>query len=268
MFDRPPTEWATPKPECSKSPDGRHDIINGAIATYCRYCFIVPRRVMDDSSEPPALVTVNRSPRPRPVSKKGPRLITPVNSPKGTGRLAKIRALIARDGAVCFYCEHELLDPDHTSLDQSQWWPTLDHLLPRVAGGTNDLDNLVLACKTCNVRKGEHLALLVEVIVRLRGKVAELTEGRESDRIFIDHLQWELFDAGLGEMPGYTELTRTPHRKKWKRPKPRLADAALFCELGERVCANLRAENSGRSHGRTAAVTKRGRTLAKRARLQ
>lgn len=31
---------------------------------------------------------------------------------------------------------------------------TLDHVVPRSRGGTNRLKNLVLACATCNHRKG------------------------------------------------------------------------------------------------------------------
>lgn len=248
--------------ECAKSPSGRHVLIHGPVTDYCGHCGIVPRVVADENDDAPlVLVNGSKQDKPQPPAKKTPRL-KPARKPTGTGRLAKVRSLIERDGLTCFYCEHELLDPDKSDLDQSQWWPTLDHLLPRVAGGSNDLDNLVLACKTCNQRKGEHLALLVEVIKRLRARIAQLQQGRQTDRIFIDHLQWELFDAGLGEMPGYTEMETG--RRRVKRPKPRFLEIAMFCELGDRVCANLRAENSGRKHGRTAAVIKRGRKLAAR----
>lgn len=41
------------------------------------------------------------------------------------------------------------------------WWllpegmgePTLDHIIPLSRGGTHDIDNLVLACKSCNSRR-------------------------------------------------------------------------------------------------------------------
>lgn len=51
--------------------------------------------------------------------------------------------LVARDGEFCQYCG--ALDADLT----------IDHLLPRSRGGTNQLENLVLACFSCNQRKGD-----------------------------------------------------------------------------------------------------------------
>ncbi len=32
-------------------------------------------------------------------------------------------------------------------------WPTIDHVLPRSRGGTDDPENLVTACRPCNTRK-------------------------------------------------------------------------------------------------------------------
>ncbi len=59
---------------------------------------------------------------------------------------------------VCYYCG---LDEDELTYI---WEPsgvpnrnarlTVDHVLPISRGGTNDLDNLVLACQPCNVSKG------------------------------------------------------------------------------------------------------------------
>ena len=48
---------------------------------------------------------------------------------------------------VCKYCGVAL-----------QWESsTVDHVVPISKGGTNDLQNLVLACKPCNTRKGNKL---------------------------------------------------------------------------------------------------------------
>jgi len=44
----------------------------------------------------------------------------------------------------CHYCKSELL------LSKA----TLDHKIPKSKGGTDTLDNLVLACKFCNGLKG------------------------------------------------------------------------------------------------------------------
>ena len=52
--------------------------------------------------------------------------------------------LIVRDGSRCFYCRVEFLPRNLTE----------DHLVPRKKGGTDHLDNLVLACGHCNSRKG------------------------------------------------------------------------------------------------------------------
>ncbi len=56
-----------------------------------------------------------------------------------------IRYLVhsASDGA-CHYCGIELTKQNYAT----------DHLIPRSHGGTNDLDNLVPACQSCNSKKG------------------------------------------------------------------------------------------------------------------
>ena len=55
-------------------------------------------------------------------------------------RPTKIKALVERDGQRCFYCgtEKDL---------------TVDHVKPLSKGGSAELDNLRLACKSCNIRK-------------------------------------------------------------------------------------------------------------------
>ena len=47
--------------------------------------------------------------------------------------------LLRRDGTKCFYCLHELGDDI-----------SIEHLLERCQGGTNDKENLRLAHKACN----------------------------------------------------------------------------------------------------------------------
>ena len=46
-----------------------------------------------------------------------------------------------RDGRICRYCGSDE-EPLH-----------IDHIIPRKAGGTHDLDNLQVLCKACNLRK-------------------------------------------------------------------------------------------------------------------
>lgn len=49
--------------------------------------------------------------------------------------------VMTRDGGMCRYCGRQ----DAT---------TVDHVRPRCQGGSDDADNLVMACRSCNSRKG------------------------------------------------------------------------------------------------------------------
>lgn len=70
---------------------------------------------------------------------------------------AKRRALRERDGDRCFYCARVMkFDPTYRGSARRPWRvhpaeeATVEHLVDRQHGGTNDLGNLVLACKACN----------------------------------------------------------------------------------------------------------------------
>lgn len=52
-------------------------------------------------------------------------------------------AVFRRDLGRCRYCD--------TRLETNY---AIDHVIPKSRGGSNDLDNLVLTCKSCNSRKG------------------------------------------------------------------------------------------------------------------
>ncbi len=61
----------------------------------------------------------------------------------------KRRAVWERFGGICHWCECEtILRPDN-SWDKA----TIDHVLPRSHGGTDDPANLVNACNRCNNRR-------------------------------------------------------------------------------------------------------------------
>jgi hypothetical protein len=51
-------------------------------------------------------------------------------------------AVYARDGRQCRYC------------GSTTATLTIDHIVPRIQGGADGLDNLVVACRACNSRKG------------------------------------------------------------------------------------------------------------------
>ncbi len=62
-------------------------------------------------------------------------------------RAAEMRGRLAlRDGPRCVYCSTEFDPWDTTAVH-------IDHRQPRSLGGTNDIENLALACATCNMRK-------------------------------------------------------------------------------------------------------------------
>lgn len=58
-------------------------------------------------------------------------------------RPEKRLALYIRDGFSCAYCGRDLHNAAPSVV-------TLDHLLPRIAGGSNEATNLITACRTCN----------------------------------------------------------------------------------------------------------------------
>ena len=68
------------------------------------------------------------------------RLFRYVNTPYRKVALTRAN-LFRRDDNKCVYCgsPHQL---------------TIDHVVPRSAGGTDSWENLVTACRSCNTRKG------------------------------------------------------------------------------------------------------------------
>lgn len=60
-------------------------------------------------------------------------------SSKGKAWEALRLQVLNRDGWICYYCDREA--------------DTVDHVLPKAAGGQDTLDNLVSACRSCNARK-------------------------------------------------------------------------------------------------------------------
>lgn len=60
-------------------------------------------------------------------------------------------AVVARDKTInCHYCNCET----RTDKNAGPLQRTVDHVIPVSFGGKDSLDNLVLACKSCNSRKG------------------------------------------------------------------------------------------------------------------
>lgn len=58
-------------------------------------------------------------------------------------RAEKRLAIYIRDNFSCGYCGKSLKQADPFDI-------TLDHLVPRVSGGSNESTNLITACRACN----------------------------------------------------------------------------------------------------------------------
>lgn len=79
----------------------------------------------------------------------------------GSGRsrqykLSKIRRLVARDGPNCRRCSRELqVDPvpEHSNGIIPDDYPTIDHIVARVFGGSWEMENLQLLCLPCHRSK-------------------------------------------------------------------------------------------------------------------
>lgn len=78
------------------------------------------------------------------VSQKVIRLTNFIKIPFGKMMRAKPsrNAIYTRDGNKCQYCG-------------ATRRLTIDHVIPRSKGGTDDWDNLVVACSSCNVKKSD-----------------------------------------------------------------------------------------------------------------
>lgn len=67
--------------------------------------------------------------------------------------LARVRPEVyRRDGLVCQICL-EPCDPNAES--SSDWYPSLDHIVPRSKGGSHNLENLRTAHRWCNAVRGD-----------------------------------------------------------------------------------------------------------------
>jgi 5-methylcytosine-specific restriction endonuclease McrA len=53
----------------------------------------------------------------------------------------------------CIHCNRAIV----VALDGSPSSATVEHIVPQTHGGTDDADNLALACAGCNSAKGRHL---------------------------------------------------------------------------------------------------------------
>lgn len=74
------------------------------------------------------------------------RAMAPDGAPRRDMRVLR-RCVVERDGPRCHWCMR--MTGQRHGLEQS-----LDHIIPRVEGGTDDLANMVIACIPCNNARG------------------------------------------------------------------------------------------------------------------
>ncbi len=72
------------------------------------------------------------------------RMVYYVRIPHSTMLPLSRRTVMARDQYTCQYCGATPLRADLT----------IDHIMPRSRGGVTDWDNVVVACRSCNQKKG------------------------------------------------------------------------------------------------------------------
>lgn len=86
------------------------------------------------------------------------------------------KAVAERAGYCCEYCRSQLrFSPDPFSVE---------HIVPRTAGGVDDMDNLALACQGCNNRKYTS----VEAVDPVTGRTVPLYHPRQ--RHWSEHFVW------------------------------------------------------------------------------
>lgn len=78
---------------------------------------------------------------------------------------AEVREYLAHcSGGCCTYCGSTVHNHKHGD------WATkaaVEHIMPRSRGGSDELDNLTLACNLCNSRKGTLTG--AEFLARIQG---------------------------------------------------------------------------------------------------
>src|SRR6266446_5755115 len=90
---------------------------------------------------------------------------------------AETRALVwRRAGGRCEYCQIHQDDFDFYAFH-------IEHIIPRQHGGSDDAENLCLACPECNSAKGTNLTGLLE------GKIVPLFHPRR--QVWSRHFRWE-----------------------------------------------------------------------------
>src|SRR5712671_415110 len=83
--------------------------------------------------------------------------------PAETTLPASLAAFARQHGGVCYWCEAPVLFNVPTNHGLA---PSREHLKPASKGGRSDPDNLVLAHRACNSRRGTLAAVAFRLLIR------------------------------------------------------------------------------------------------------
>jgi 5-methylcytosine-specific restriction endonuclease McrA len=79
----------------------------------------------------------------------------------------------------CIHCRKRLVLPLSAGEPGSA---TLEHIVPRTHGGSDELHNLAIACASCNSQKGRKLDVRPLADAKLQAVIAMLLERRRATR--------------------------------------------------------------------------------------
>ena len=80
-------------------------------------------------------------------------------------RRRKLKTIYVSNSGECFYCGRKFTTPNDPEL-------TIDHVIPKSLGGSNDDGNLVPCCIKCNQEKNSYLPS--EWIKRIEFKIKDV----------------------------------------------------------------------------------------------
>lgn len=72
-------------------------------------------------------------------------------------RRKKRDRIIERDGIACWICGKDTILAEFSTNRNGPMVASLDHIIPSSKGGTHDDDNLKIACRKCNYKRGNKL---------------------------------------------------------------------------------------------------------------
>ena len=74
----------------------------------------------------------------------------------------KLELLMKRTQCTCEYCQEDITERSNL---------TLDHVVPLSKGGSNEVDNILISCTECNLKKDD--LLLTDFILKYNIKITK-----------------------------------------------------------------------------------------------